>query len=618
MAGAQKIAIVFLLSLALLLQTGFCAWNQTLVINVSNQNGMPVSDASIKITYQKANGITGSDGTLKGYTDDTGIYSANISNTVPADLEDRKIIVTVNTSQWDGEERVVWANSTEDVTRIQFVAPVLLEKLTIIVLTPDGNEAPGASIYITDSPNTRTADLAGKTVIYMETGKEITGFASYQSNGEYFSSANSTLGIDGEKAILVRLPAQASEKNVNKTAISVRFISIDNKPVSNENVVFYADGNEVPARTDEMGIATVNVSETWEMCAKLRQNDYDYLFSFNITADGTAKEEIAVLYKLLKLENFESKPDGNGCYLLSAKVTDPRTGHPLSIKFIPLQNGSTLGELPVLLDDNCFYSARICAEASAKVMAIAANTYETVEKTISLSDPQLIQTNTTMNCMQTPVLQANTSAMRCMQMPVRQEPPVQPTNATAENSTQSPPVQPANATTANATQPPPVQPTNATTANATQPPPPPNEPPPAQDEGPNAMIIVAVLLVVVFGVFVIVMGKKNSDLAEKLSKSDPTEKTNKTDSSGGKAGSSEGANRSDFAGGVSNSAQIASADKTDSSVEAGGAGSLLGVFGSFSHTIGNVIGTVLRPMIEYLHSIFKNKEPPPSSSFGRR
>ena len=140
MAGAQKIAVVFLLSIALLLQAGFCAWNQTLTINVSNQNGMPVSDASIRITYQKANGITGNDGLLEGYTDDSGIYSANISDTVPAGLENRRITVAANASNWTGGEKVIWASSTGDAIGVQFVAPILLEKATIIVLRPDGAE----------------------------------------------------------------------------------------------------------------------------------------------------------------------------------------------------------------------------------------------------------------------------------------------------------------------------------------------------------------------------------------------------------------------------------------------------------------------------------------------
>jgi len=523
-ADAKKIVVAAFLILALILHVGFCAWNQTLAVNVSNQNGVPVSGASVKIIYQKINGITGNDGMLEGYTDDAGIYSANISNTVPVELESKKITVNVNTSQWAGEEKEVEANNAGVAITVRFVAPILLEKVAIIVLQPDGNEAPGASIYITDDPITRIADSTGRIIIYVAEGRYITGFASYQSEGNYFSSANATIGVDGGKEILVRLPAPPSEveEKANRTNVSVRFIAMNNTPISGEKIVFYADGIEVPSYTDDAGIATIDVYETWELCAMLHKNDYDYFFSFNITADGIAKEEAAILFPLLKLEYFGSKPDGPGCYRLSAKVSDPRTNRQLSIKFIPLQEGSTLGELPISLDENNFYFARVCTDPDVLIRAVASNTYETVEETISLTHspplpPPLAQTNAIRKCMLLPFPQENVTANGTM-------PPTNETPSPAKVNATNPPL-----------------------------PPPPVAPPSPKDE-PNPVIVGIVILVVVMGAVVIVRSK-NPNFVEI-------------------------------------------------------------VVNYFTHLTGNALGTAMRPILEYLRSIFR-KNDPPSSSFGR-
>jgi len=486
--GARKLAAVFLLSLALLLPIGFCAWNQTLVVNVTDQNGLPISGASVKIIYQKANGITSDDGLTEGYTGDSGIYLANLTNTVPEGLESRKIVLNVSASQWAGEQKEVEAGGGAAID-VQFTAQVALEKVTIIVLQPDGKEAPGASIYITGSPTKRTADSAGRAVVYIAAGSEITGFASYKSEGDYFSSASATTGADGGKEILVRLASQAGGggTKANKTAVSVKFISIDNSPVSGEKILFYADGIETPSYTNALGIATVSVSETGELRAAIRKNDYDYIFLFNITADGIAKEETAVLSPLLKIDYFESRPDGIDCYQLSAKVSDPRTSRPISIKIIPIQNGTEMGELPVTLDDNGLYTVRVCAGADATVKAVASNAYEIVEKTISL-----------------------------VYTPPPPPPPVQANATPVGNGTQLPQ---------------PVAPSSPT-------------------EGLGVVAIAIVLLVIVFGAAVAVLGKKSPESTGGLAK-------------------------------------------------------------YFAHTWGMLLGSTVRPIIEYLHSIFRKKEPPP-------
>ena len=488
--GARKLAAVFLLSIALLLPTGFCAWNQTVVVNVSDLNGLPLSGASILATYQKANGITGDDGLAEGYTGDDGIYTVNISNTVPAGMENRKIALNTSFGGWTGEQKTVEASADGSAIVVSFVAPVTLEKVTIIVLQPDGKAAAGATVYITGSPIKRTADSSGRAVVYMPEGGELSGFASYQSEGDYFTSASATTGADGGKEILVRLPVQTGTgAAANKTAVSVKFISINNAPAAGEKVMFYADGVEVPSYTNALGIATVSVSGNGELRALLHMNDYDYGFSFNITADGSAKEETAVLAPLLKIEYFESKPDGPDCYILSAKVSDPRTSRPISIKIFPLQNGTPLSELPVSLDENGLYTVRVCAGANALVKAVASNAYETVEKTITLAytpPPPPVQANATGNGTLLPIAQTVT--------------------------------------------------------------------PTSPIEGVGAAIIAIVLLIIVFGGAVMVLGKKSPDSAG-------------------------------------------------------------GTLKYFTHTWGTLMGSTVRPIIEYLHSLIKKKEPPRGSIF---
>ena len=489
LGGRWLICICFL---AVLMQAGFCEWSQALVVSVSDQNGLPVSGAAIQVTYQMANGITGDDGLAEGYTNDSGVYSVNISNTVPAGLESRKITLNASIGGWAGGQKVVEASSTGAAIGVSFVAPITLEKTTIIVLQPDGKAASGASVYITGSPIKRTADASGRAVVYMPEGSELTGFASYQSEGDYFSSASATTGADGGREILVRLPSQAGTggAKANKTAVSVKFISIGNTPVSGEKVVFYADGIEVPSYTNTLGIATVSVSEDGELRALLHMNDYDYAFSFNITADGVAKEETAVLSPLLKIEYFESRPDGPDCYLLSAKVSDPRTSRPISMKIFPLQNGTELGEFPVSLDENGLYTVRVCAGANALVKAVASNAYETVEKTISLTytppPPPPVQANTTGNGTLLPIGQTVT--------------------------------------------------------------------PTSPIEGVGAVVIAIMLLVIVFGAAVMLLGKKSPESAGGMTK-------------------------------------------------------------YFAHTYAVLLGSTVRPIIEYLHSLIKKKEPPRGSVF---
>jgi len=491
--GAPKLAAVFLLSLAFLLPLGACAWNQTLAVNVTDQNGTPVSGAAIKIIYQKANGVTGNDGLEEGYTNDSGIYLANLSNSVPGSLESRKIIVNVSAGQWAGEQREVEASNESEAIEVQFVAPITLERITIVVLQSDGKEAPNASIYITGSPIKRIADSSGRAAIYVAEGSEITGFAAYRSDGDYFSSASAITGEDGGKEIVVRLPSQAGGAGTaNKTTVSVRFTNQDNTPISGERIVFLAGGIEVPSYTNALGVAAVSVSQDGELNATLHKNDYDYHFSFNVTADGVAKEEAAVLPPLLKIDYFESKPDGPDCYMLSAKVSDPRTNRPISIKIVPLMNDTELGELPVSLDENGLYTARVCAGANALVKATAFNAYERAEKTIAL---------------------------------IYVPPPL-------------PPEQP-NATQGNGTLPNLPQPVTPTSPN----------------EGLAAIVLGIMLLAIISVAAVVVLGRKSTDAAG-------------------------------------------------------------GPVKYFIHTWGILMASTVRPIIEYLHSIFRKKEPPPPT-FGQ-
>jgi hypothetical protein len=151
-------------------------------------------------------------------------------------------------------------------------------------------------------------------------------------------------------------------------------------------VVFSHDGTGTSAYTDAGGMVSVEVDGSGEVIASVNKNDYNYSFAFNVTADGSPKNETAALTHLLRIEYFESKPDGAGCYAVSAKASDPRLNKPISIRMMQVKNDSTpAGEIRVALDENDVYTGKVCAGADMQARVVASNGYETVEKTIPLS-----------------------------------------------------------------------------------------------------------------------------------------------------------------------------------------------------------------------------------------
>lgn len=488
MAGIGKFAIVFMLSLALLLPSGFCAWNQTINVKVADQNGLPVDGASIRITYQKANGITGNDGLAEGKTGEDGSYTATILNSVPSEYENRNIKVEASTYYWQGSAQELAADAPGAPLQVSFTAPVALGKVTITVLRPNGRPASGASIFITGSDARKAADANGKAVLYLPVGTEVSGFASYGSDGDYFSSSGAATGADGGREILVKLPpangGTGGAQTPGSTLLTVTFVSANSTPVGGEKATFFYDGAESSAYTDANGAASTEVEKSGEVRASMRRNGYDYSFTFNVTADGKPKSETAALYPLLKIEYFESVQDGAGCYRLSAKVSDPRSDRPISVKMAQMQNGTQASSLAVSLDENGMYSTRVCAGSDALVRAVASNAYESVEKTIMLS------------------AQGQPAG-----------------NQTAQQNATRQPILP-----------PPIRPTSPT-------------------EGLEVVLVVIAVLVTLLGASALVLGRRNPEAA----------------------------------GGVAK---------------------------YFSHTYEIMLGSTVRPIVEYLRSLLRRREPP--------
>jgi hypothetical protein len=86
----------------------------------------------------------------------------------------------------------------------------------------------------------------------------------------------------------------------------------------------------------------------------------------------------------LKIDYLESVKEGDGCYKVSAKVSDPRANRPVYMKMVQVREGQQV-ELPVEIDENGFYASRLCAADGTLVKAVASNAYETAERTISVS-----------------------------------------------------------------------------------------------------------------------------------------------------------------------------------------------------------------------------------------
>lgn len=495
MADAKKIALAALIFIALALQAGFCSYNQTMFISVADQNGIPVAGADVKITHQKANGITGDDGLAEGKTGEDGSYTVTIANTVPKEMEDPRIRVTAKAYDWQGETQVVQAENSNGTMAVLFTAPFELGKLTLTVLQSNGRPAAGASIYITGSEVKRIADASGKTVIYLPEGSELSGFASYESEGEYFSSSKATAGENKSRELIVRFPnVGTGPLTPGSTVLSVRFVSPDNTSLAGEKVVFSYDGADVSAYTDAGGVVSIEVESGSEVIAVVKKNDFDYSFVFNVTANGSQKNETAVLAPLLKIDYFESMSDGPGCYRLSARVSDPRLNKPIAVRMMQVKNNTSAGEIHVALDENSMYIGRVCAGLETSVKVIASNMYETAEKTIALSQA------------------------------AAPEPP-KPVNVSHP-------------------------PTNNTTTIL---PKPAVEPSPM--EGLGAIAVAIVILVLIFGVAALILGRANPRAAGGMAK-------------------------------------------------------------YFTHTWGMLAGSTVRPIVEYLRSLIRKKEPP-QSPFGQ-
>jgi len=387
MADSRRIALAALMFLALAASIGFCSYTQALSISVADQNGLPVSGASIRIAYQKANGITGNDGLIEGKTGEDGKYAATVANTVPKELEDPQIRVTASAYDWKGETKTVDGGSGNGTTEVPFVAPFALGKLTIIVLQANGRPARGASIYITGSDVKRTADSSGKAVVYLPQGSELSGFASYGSEGDYFSSSAAISAGDGGRELVVKFPSTGAGGSApGSSMLTIKFISADGTALAGEKVTFTYDGTDISAYTDAGGMASIDVDKSGEVFASVKKNDYAYSFSFNVTADGSPQNGTAVLAPLLKIDYFESKPEGQGCYMLSAKASDPRLNKPISIRMVQVKNDSTpAGEVRVALGESGMYTGTVCTTPDMSVKVIASNAYETVEKTIALA-----------------------------------------------------------------------------------------------------------------------------------------------------------------------------------------------------------------------------------------
>ena len=361
-------AFAILAALLLLLPIAFCEWSQPVDVSVQSINGMPVAGAAIRLIYQKANGITGDDGREEGKTGEDGHYRITLENSVPAELESRHIEIFASVGGWQGNAQSFEAGG--GAIEAAFISPLELEKVTVIALQSDGKAAQGASVYMSSGDVKKDTDASGAAAFYLPVGTEIVGFVSYGSEGEYFTGDTATSGSQGEKEIIVRLPKSGGKDAYEGSAtLSVTFIGLDGQPLSGEKVVFYYNGAETPTYTDARGTASIDFRGSGEAYATLKKNDYDYLFAYNVTA-GRGKSETAVLYPLLKIDYLEPVKEVDGCYKVSAKVSDPRTNRPVYMKMAQVLDGREI-ELPVEIDEAGMYVARLCAADGTLVKAMA-------------------------------------------------------------------------------------------------------------------------------------------------------------------------------------------------------------------------------------------------------
>lgn len=364
-----------LVALILIAGMAFSSWSQVINITAVDINGAPAEGADILITYQKSNRFLENDGTLAGRTDADGKFNAYISNVVPDVYHNTAIEVQVSHYYGGSERRVEQAGP--EPKKLDFSFPFKVAPLKIHALSIEGLPLENVTVFlsgITVKKETGTDGSAGFSVLE---GEAFSGFATFQNKTVTFDSSEAK-EEQGAMTITLDIPVRKIPENANakkKITLNLRLNEVDGKPLAGQEVKFLFFGEESSAKTDSAGLVAFGTDESGPLRVTVWKNEYNYSRQYNISA---SKNESFTLPRLMKLNSFRyvKEPEEN-CYLVLANVTDPRLSVPRQGKLIRLLRGFNTSQ-GIGMDENGYFSARICVTAGLSVIMNISNRYEFV------------------------------------------------------------------------------------------------------------------------------------------------------------------------------------------------------------------------------------------------
>jgi len=364
---------IFALAILLSATLGFSLWNQTLIINATDMNGLPLEGAQVSIAYQKASSLSEDDGLLAGTTGENGLFAAPLENKVPPLQQSYKVKVTVYTSYWEGETRIMELNGTGP-RNFTFMVPVELEQIYIEVLSSFHAPVSGADVVVAAGAQLkRSTGQLGEASFLLPKGVEFFGTAASGNLSKQFSTSEADAS-GGAKTITVVLPETPVSEPVPGAASGLALtISLANGSVAAAHAFNYTfGGSTYAASTDSSGTAMLVLGADGPLEIAIAQNEYDYHYAIDYTGQPS---RTITLQPLLQISSFHSEPDGADCYRVIANVSDPRTSLPLDVK-MERYGKLTNVTLPVTGEAGGIFTSRLCIQGETKVTVRASNKYE--------------------------------------------------------------------------------------------------------------------------------------------------------------------------------------------------------------------------------------------------
>ncbi|MFA6489427.1 MAG: hypothetical protein WCT52_01990 [Candidatus Micrarchaeia archaeon] len=382
MRRASSFAI-FALFLLLAAQPVSALWSQALNITVVDMNGMPVKYASVTILYQKALPDSTADGREQGQTNEEGSFSVLLSNSVPQSQEKKSYSVSISTYYWAGSNSQFEVDNAGQ-KNLRLTIPFKLENVTVKAVPPE-NLPPGSQVSIYGSPVIEPF-LNGVAILRVPTGLRFSGYVISGENRKLFYSDSASADKDGRRSINVIISDSWSPENnqgpqqATRIISPLTFFSPDGEPFANQPITYYYRGRQQTATTDGNGAASfdafVGISINMTMVVDEHQLNIAYV------PEGSMPDTIKLPH-LLTIEPLAPVREGENCYRVTAKISDPRKQLPLQVVFTS-SDGKTTTNMTASTDEQGMLFVRPCIQSNTIISVKASNKYDVAEASVGL------------------------------------------------------------------------------------------------------------------------------------------------------------------------------------------------------------------------------------------